>query len=110
MGTRHLYWILTGPLFAVYLVSATWVAAVVVSAHQLQVLNRFDLVLVVPGDTREPCAQIIRCNFRDKSEISSSHKAGHIFFYFFQKKRFIENSKTSIFLFTLEKPYDFRKQ
>ncbi len=48
-----------------YLVSTTWVAAVVVSAHQLQVLNRFDLVLVVPGDAGEPCAQIIRCNFRD---------------------------------------------
>jgi hypothetical protein len=57
---------------SLYLVSTTWVTAVVVSAHQLQVLNRFDLVLVVPGDAGEPCAQVFGCNFRDKSEISSS--------------------------------------
>jgi hypothetical protein len=93
----------------VYLVSPTWVAAVVVSAHQLQVLYRFDLVLVVPGDAGEPCAQVFGCNFRDKSKISSSQTDGIYFStlgskYFYQKQRFIENAKTSIFLFILENP------
>ncbi len=86
-----------------YLVSPPWVAAVVVSAHQFKVLNRFDLVLVVPRDAREPCAQVIVSNFRDKVKAKFRLCRQTAYFFTFRKKIFfIENAKTSIFLFILE--------